>query len=75
MEIRVYRKHFFTTERVGTLEYAISSVAGQTEASIGKAHVVPGCDDTRMLIVLIHVEFVPRQFTAVLSFPTSEAVG
>ncbi|KAF8597328.1 hypothetical protein BDV93DRAFT_547975 [Ceratobasidium sp. AG-I] len=33
VEIRVYEKHFFSLKRVGTLEYDVSKVADQPEAS------------------------------------------
>ncbi|KAF8594478.1 hypothetical protein BDV93DRAFT_565398 [Ceratobasidium sp. AG-I] len=36
VEIRVYEKHLFSLKRVGTLEYDVSKVADQLEASFGE---------------------------------------
>ena len=71
----MYNKHFFTAERVGTLEYAVSMVVAQTEARIGKTSLVSKIKVATCLSYWSNVEFVPKQFTAVLSFPAPDVVG
>ncbi len=53
VELRVYEKHFFTVERVGTLEYAIPTIANFAEARFGETSTVFGFELSAVLIVLM----------------------
>ncbi|KAF8593982.1 hypothetical protein BDV93DRAFT_189397 [Ceratobasidium sp. AG-I] len=53
VEIRVYEKHRLGLKRVGTLEYTVSTVVNQVEASLGPGSIIYGFGSGDALTLLI----------------------
>lgn len=74
MELRVYEKHFLGVQRVGTVEYAVSTVVNQAEASFSEAPVL-SYEVSMRLCSSTNLDLDTKKFKATLSFPTPDVVS
>lgn len=72
VEIRVYEKQFLQDKRVGSLEYAVSTVAGQSETKLGQIASCMFLYST-MLTVSTQLRFCAKEVhgCAVVPYPGS----